>query len=62
VTSGVSHPPDSSGRSATHPDGKFNSGDLARGAKFAFTFDRPGSYPYFCSRHPEGMRGEIVVH
>jgi plastocyanin len=50
VTSGV---PDSA-------DGGF-AGDLAdSGAVFRHRFDRPGSYPYFCQRHPF-MRGEIRV-
>lgn len=30
------------------------------GSTFAFTFDEPGTYPYFCEIHP-GMAGEIVV-
>ncbi len=27
---------------------------------FAFTFDRPGRYPYFCALHPH-MQGVVVV-
>ncbi|HWK44580.1 MAG TPA: cupredoxin family copper-binding protein [Stellaceae bacterium] len=27
---------------------------------FAFTFDKPGTYHYFCSLHPH-MRGTVVV-
>jgi plastocyanin len=50
VTSGA---PDSA-------DGGF-AGDLAdSGAVFRHRFDRPGSYRYFCQRHPF-MRGEIRV-
>ena len=50
VTSGV---PDST-------DGAF-AGRLAdSGAVFRHTFDRPGSYRYFCERH-HFMRGEIRV-
>lgn len=30
------------------------------GSTFTFTFDEPGTYPYFCEIHP-GMAGEIVV-
>jgi plastocyanin len=29
--------------------------------KFSFTFDKAGTYPYFCSIHPE-MTGSVVVH
>jgi plastocyanin len=28
--------------------------------KFTFTFDKPGTYSYFCSLHPK-MKGTIVV-
>jgi plastocyanin len=30
------------------------------GTTFRFAFGAPGTYAYFCSRHPS-MRGEIVV-
>lgn len=37
------------------------SGQLdGKGSTFSFTFDRAGSYPYFCARHTH-MRGEVVV-
>jgi len=32
----------------------------AQGSTFRFTFERPGRYPYFCSRH-QFMRGEVRV-
>ncbi len=35
-------------------------GDLSPGDSFSFTFDRPGTYTYFCSIHPN-MKGTIVV-
>lgn len=44
------------------PDGQFDSGDLANGDSFEFTFSEPGTYPYFCSLHPATMRGEIRVN
>lgn len=43
------------------PDGTFDSGEIAKGDTFEFTFEEPGTYPYFCSIHPATMRGEIRV-
>lgn len=34
---------------------------LDTGESFAFTFDKPGAYAYFCSLHPH-MQGTVVVH
>ncbi len=42
-------------------DGRFDSGEITTGGTFTFTFDRPGTYPYFCSVHPATMRGEVRV-
>lgn len=50
ITSGV---PDSA-------DGGFAGRLSASGATFSHTFDRAGTYRYFCSRH-RSMRGEIRV-
>lgn len=44
-----------------HPDGKFDSGPIATGGTFTFTFDQPGTYSYFCHIHPATMRGEVRV-
>lgn len=41
-------------------DGSFDSGPLAMGASFRWTPTRPGTYPYFCTVHPE-MHGTIIV-
>jgi plastocyanin len=41
-------------------DGLFRSGALDQGEKFAFKFDKPGSYRYSCSIHPK-MTGTIIV-
>lgn len=41
-------------------DDQFRSPLAGKGATFSFTFSRPGTYPYFCERHPS-MRGEIRV-
>jgi plastocyanin len=31
------------------------------GGTFSFTFDTPGTYPYYCIVHPIDMTGEVVV-
>lgn len=41
-------------------DKKFQSEALDTGDRFSFTFDKPGSYGYFCSLHPH-MTGKVVV-
>jgi plastocyanin len=41
-------------------EGAFDSGELAEGASFSFTFDSPGEYRYRCLFHSE-MQGTIVV-
>lgn len=49
----------------TADDGLFRSSRLDNGDEFSFTFEEPGSYPYYCEFHgaPEGsgMSGEITV-
>ena len=46
----------------TASDGSFDSGPLAPGGAFAFTFSRPGDYPYLCRPHRQsGMTGTVVV-
>jgi plastocyanin len=38
---------------------------LSVGQLFSFTFDEPGTYPYYCDNHGgpggEGMSGVIIV-
>ena len=41
-------------------DGLFKSKALDTDDKFSFTFDKVGTYPYYCSVHPK-MVGKIVV-
>jgi len=41
-------------------DGIFKSRVLDTDESFSFTFDKPGTYPYFCSVHPK-MTGTVVV-
>ena len=38
----------------------FESKTLKKGDEFAFTFNTPGEYNYYCSIHPS-MRGRIIV-
>ena len=39
---------------------EFDSGNMASGAKFSFTFDKEGTYDYICGIHTF-MTGKIVV-
>ena len=41
-------------------DGVFKSRVLDTDETFSFTFDKPGTFPYFCSIHPK-MTGTVVV-
>jgi plastocyanin len=38
----------------------FKSKALDTDDQFSFTFDRPGTYEYFCSLHPK-MTGKVIV-
>jgi plastocyanin len=49
------------GSVSIHPDGAFDSGELATGTTFSHTFAAPGTYRYFCRIHPATMHGEITV-
>jgi plastocyanin len=42
-------------------DRLFKSKVLDTDDKFSYTFNKPGTYPYFCSVHPK-MTGKVVVH
>lgn len=42
------------------PDGVFDGEMKGADATFSFTFDKPGTYAYFCRVH-QSMTGEIVV-
>ena len=41
-------------------DHQFKSKALDTDEKFSFTFEKPGTYEYFCSVHPK-MTGKIIV-
>ncbi len=43
------------------PDALFDSGNVATDATFEHTFDKAGTYPYFCAIHPATMRGSVEV-
>ncbi len=51
---------DSTAHTVTSDTGVFDSGTLAVGSTFAFTFTQPGTYTYHCNIHPS-MTGTIVV-
>jgi plastocyanin len=40
--------------------GAFDSGFFNKGQTWSHGFDMPGTYPYFCRRHPS-MRGLVTV-
>lgn len=51
---------DSVGHTWTAEGGEFDSGTIAEGETFEFTFDEAGEFSYFCSIHPQ-MEGTITV-
>jgi nitrite reductase (NO-forming) len=51
---------DSAVHTVTSVDGVFDSGNMNPGTGFAFTFDEPGEYEYFCVPHP-WMRAKVIV-
>jgi len=63
-TTVVWHNEDSATHTVTSDTGLFD-GNLPGGADFQFTFDKAGTYPYYCKPHGgaggEGMSGVIVV-
>lgn len=44
----------------TANDGSFGSEQFSAGGSFTHTFDKPGTYSYYCALHPT-MRGTVVV-
>lgn len=41
-------------------EGMFDSGNIAAGGTFSFTFDEAGTYDYVCTIHP-AMTGTVIV-
>ena len=44
----------------TASDGSFRSGLLNQNQSWSFTFDKPGTYSYYCEPHPY-MQGQVIV-
>ena len=53
-------PPGIDAHTSTSNEAVWDSGFLARGGKFSFTFDSTGSFEYHCVPHPF-MRGRVLV-
>jgi plastocyanin len=56
---------DNAPHTATADDKLFDSGDMAAGDEFSYTFTEPGVYPYYCVWHGaaggQGMAGTVTV-
>jgi plastocyanin/sugar lactone lactonase YvrE len=51
---------DTTAHTATSTDGAFDSGNLNPGESYSITLDKPGTYTYTCTYHPN-MKGTIIV-
>jgi len=51
---------DTTGHTVTGDGGSFDSGAIAAGGSFQFTFQNRGTFAYHCTFHP-GMVGSVVV-
>jgi len=51
---------DTTAHTSTSDNGTWNSGSLAPGQSFTFTFSNSGSFTYHCTLHP-GMVGTVTV-
>ena len=52
---------DSAVHTVTSDTDVFDSGNLAKGDTFSYTFDTAGTFPYYCIPHAANMKGTIVV-
>lgn len=44
-----------------NPDNMFDSGEIAPGEEFSYTFNQAGTYNYFCIPHAPSMTGVVTV-
>jgi len=51
---------DSAPHTVTANDGSFSSGDMGSGARYTYTFTKPGTYSYNCIYH-SWMIGTVIV-
>jgi plastocyanin len=51
---------DGATHTVTADDGAFDSGNLAAGKAFSFTFDKAGTFAYHCNIH-QSMTGKVTV-
>ncbi|MFP3945966.1 MAG: plastocyanin/azurin family copper-binding protein [Archaeoglobaceae archaeon] len=51
---------DGATHTVTSRDDMFDSGNIANGESYSYTFDEAGTYEYYCTLHPS-MEGEIEV-
>ena len=64
VTKSIGEPHSvTSGKPGTDQGKDFDSGIGLKddGQSFTFTFDKPGTYDYFCQVHPTVMTGQVIV-
>jgi plastocyanin len=64
VTKSIGEPHSvTSGKPGTDQGKDFDSGITLKdnGQSFQFTFDKPGTYDYFCQVHPTVMTGQVIV-
>ena len=45
----------------TADKGEFDSGNIANGQSYSFTFDKAGAYKYHCNYHGSSMSGTVKV-
>ncbi len=51
---------DQMSHTVTEAGGAFDSGNMAKGATFSYTFTKEGTYDYTCTYHPN-MKGQVIV-
>lgn len=45
-----------------NPSGTFDSGDVAPGKSWSYTFNTTGTFKYYCKIHLDKMEGVVTVH